>query len=64
MWMANKSLFWEAVRALLANLLYALNNEPGTRPVACREIWRQEIAKLVILCTSAGATVACGLDNL
>ena len=45
MWMANKFLPWTAVCAFLANLMFVLDKEPGTRPVVYREIWHQAITK-------------------
>jgi hypothetical protein len=62
--MANKSVPWEHIRALMANRLIALDKCPGLRPIGVGECLRRMIGKNVMEQTGLSLKEECGSDQL
>ena len=63
-WIANNIVPFEAIRALVANRLVALDKCPGVRPVGIGEILRRLCAKCLLQACGDDVTDICGKDQL
>ena len=63
-WMANESVPWAAIRALMSGRLVALDKCPGIRPIGIGELWRRLFSKCFLKVAGQQAKEVCGTLQL
>ena len=62
--LANSTVNWDMIRAMLSSRLIALNKNPGIRPIGVREVLRRLLGKAMVLATGIDIEELCGADQL
>ncbi len=61
---ANTTIQWECIQALMANRLVALDKCPGIRPIGIGECLRRVVGKAVMMAAGDDVKKVCGPDQL